>query len=70
MPKYKYDKRKYLNDVSCKIKKQNREELMIALKVICHKRKNSGLDYSCFNTYFDKPQEDWIHPLDKTNKNI
>ena len=65
MPKYKYDKRKYLNDVSCKIKKQNREELMIALRVICQKSENTVLDYSCFNTYFDIPQEDWIHPLDK-----
>ena len=70
MPKYKYDKRKYLNDVSCKIKKQNRQELMISLRIIRHKRLNSCFDYSFLDKILDKPQEDWIHPLEKEDKNI
>ena len=60
-----YERRKYLNDVSCKIKKQNREELMIALRVIRHKRLNSWFDYSFLDKILDIPQEDWIHPLEK-----
>ena len=70
MPRLKYDKRKYLNDVSCKIKKQNRQELMIALRVIRHKRQNSCFDYSFLDKILDKPQEDWIHPVDNSKKNI
>ena len=70
MPKYKYDKRKYLNDVSCKIKKQNRQELMIALRIIRHKRQNSQFDYSFLDKILDIPQEDWIHPVDNSKKNI
>ncbi len=65
MGKKIYESRKHLNDVSCKPKKQSKEELMIALKVICYKRRNIGLDYSCFNKICDIPQEDWIHPLEK-----
>ena len=70
MPRLKYDKRKYLNDVSCKIKKQNRQELMIALRIIRHKRQNSQFDYSFLDKILDKPQEDWIHPVDNSKKNI
>ena len=70
MPRLKYDKRKYLNDVSCKIKKQNRQELMIALRIISHKRQNSQFDYSFLDKILDIPQEDWIHPVDNSKKNI
>ena len=65
-----YHKRKYLNNVSCKIQKQTRTELMIALRVIRHKRQNSQFDYSFLDKILDKPQEDWLEPLDKDNKNI
>ena len=70
MPRLKYDKRKHLNDVSCKIKKQNRQELMIALRIISHKRQNSQFDYSFLDKILDIPQEDWIHPVDNSKKNI
>ena len=60
-----YERRKYLNDVSCKIEKQTKTELMIALHMIRLKRKNSCVDYSFLDKILDIPQEDWIHPLDK-----
>ena len=65
-----YERRKYLNDVSCKIKKQNREELMIALHLIRLKRKNSCFDYSFLDKILDIPQEDWLEPFDNSKKNI
>lgn len=65
MGKKIYESRKHLNDVSCKPKKQNREELMIALHLIRHKRKNSPFDYGFLDKILDIPQDDWIHPLDK-----
>ena len=60
-----YERRKYLNDVSCKIEKQTKTELMIALHMIRLKRKNSCFDYSFLDKILKIPQEDWIHPLDK-----
>jgi len=65
MGKKIYESRKHLNDVSCKARKQTREELMIALHLIRHKRKNSPFDYGFLDKILDIPQEDWIHPLDK-----
>lgn len=65
MPKKIYESRKHLNDVSCKIEKQTRTELMIALHLIRIKRKNSGFDYSFLDKILANPQEDWIEPLDK-----
>ena len=70
MPNIKYDRRKYLNDVSSKIKKQNKAELMIALHLIRLKRRNSCFDYSFLDKILEIPQEDWLEPLDKDNKNI
>ena len=70
MAKKIYESRKHLNDVSCKIEKQTRTELMIALHLIRLKRKNSGFDYSFLNKILDIPQEDWLEPLDKDSKNI
>ena len=65
-----YERRKYLNDVSCKIEKQTKTELMIALHMIRLKRKNCCFDYSFLDKILDIPQEDWIHPLENNNKNI
>ena len=70
MPNIKYDRRKYLNDVSSKIKKQSKEELMIALHLIRLKRKNSSFDYSFLDKILASPQEDWLEPLDNPKKNI
>ena len=70
MAKKTYDRRKHLNDVSCKIAKQTRTELMIALHLIRLKNKNSGFDYSFLDKILDIPQEDWIDPVDNSKKNI
>tara|TARA_R100000697_G_C5333096_1_gene166954 strand:+ start:179 stop:391 length:213 start_codon:yes stop_codon:yes gene_type:complete len=70
MAKKIYESRKHLNNVSCKIEKQTRTELMIALHLIRIKRKNSGFDYSFLDKILDIPQEDWIHPVDNSKKNI